>query len=178
MRLETERLVLREPRLEDVDGLLETYGDPEVMRYIAGGDPWTRGRTLRALERWLRYWDDDGFGLCVVEHADGRLLGDCGLLPWDSRTWSTGSRKALGENAEVEIGWTLARSHWGCGYATEAGRAIVAWAFGELGLSRLISLIQPGNDRSVRVATKLGERYDRDIVTAGGEQAGLYVLER
>jgi len=178
MRLETERLVLRMPRLEDVDGLVETYGDPEVMRYIASGDPWTRERTLRALERWLRYWDDDGFGLLVVEDADGRVLGDCGLLPWDSRTWSTGSRKTLGENAEVEIGWTLGRAHWGCGYATEAARAVVAWAFGELGLPRLVSLIQPGNDSSIRVATKLGERYDREIVTAGGEQASLYVIER
>jgi len=178
MQLETERLVLRKPRPEDVEGLLGTYGDPEVMRYIAGGDPWTRERTRRALERWLRYWDDDGFGLFVIEDAEGRLLGDCGLLPWDSRTWSTGSRKALREHAEVEIGWTLARAHWGRGYATEAGRAIVALAFGDLDLPRLISLIQPGNERSIRVATKLGEHYDRDVVTAGGEQASLYVVER
>jgi len=177
-RLETERLMLRMPRLEDADALLDTYGDPEVMRYIASGDPWTRERALTALERWLRYWDDDGFGLFVIEDSDGRLLGDCGLLPWDRRTWSTGSRKALGENAEIEVGWTLARAHWGCGYATEAGRAVVGWAFGELGLPRLISLIESGNHRSVRVAEKLGERYERDVVAAGGQTAMLYAVER
>ena len=96
MRLETERLALRMPQLEDVDGLLETYGDPEVMRYIAGGDPWTRERTLRALERWLRYWDDDGFGLFVIEDADGRLLGRLRpLAVGQAGRGSTGSRKAL-----------------------------------------------------------------------------------
>ncbi|TML40785.1 MAG: GNAT family N-acetyltransferase, partial [Actinobacteria bacterium] len=61
-----------------------------------------------------------------------------------------------------EIGWTLAREHWGRGYATESATAARDWALQELGLRRLISLIQRGNNASVRVAEKLGESLERE----------------
>ena len=63
---------------------------------------------------------------------------------------------------ETEIGWTLARAHWGHGYATEGATAARDWVLPELGLRRLISLIQRGNDASVRVARKLGETLERE----------------
>ena len=76
---------------------------------------------------------------------DGRVLGRAGFLRWDPETWEIGG-------SETELGWVLAREHWGQGYATEAALALRDWAFDERGLTRLISLIQQGTWRSVRVA--------------------------
>jgi len=177
MRVETERLLLRTPRVEDAEALAEAYSDPEVMRYIGDGSTTDVDGTRRAIERFLVGWETDGFGQLVAERReDGRVLGRVGFLVWDRETWTPGTRGEFGERAEVEVGWTLAREHWGSGYATEAGRAARDWAFGELGLTRLISLILPGNERSVRVAEKLGERYERDIVTVPGWAPRLYAI--
>jgi RimJ/RimL family protein N-acetyltransferase len=176
--IETERLVLRRPGRADVDELESVYGDPEVMRYIGAGSAWSRRRIEDALDRWDSFWDDDGFGQLVVRRRDdGRAIGDVGLLAWDPELWRPGSRAHIGAHAEIEIGWTLGREFWGHGYASEAATAVRDWALGELGLKRLISLIQPGNDRSIRVAEKLGARYERDVVTSGGQIAHLYSLE-
>ena len=83
-----------------------------------------------------------------------------GFLRWDPETWEIGG-------SETELGWGLAREHWGRGYATEAARALRDWAFGERGLTRLISLIQPEQPPSIRVAEKLGERHERDVEVRG-----------
>jgi RimJ/RimL family protein N-acetyltransferase len=176
IRLETERLHLRPPRAEDVDELLPVYGDADVMRYIAEGTPWSRERTLLALRRWISFWDDDGFGLFALERrADSRLLGDVGLLAWNTESWTPGSVASIGPSAVIEIGWTLARDCWGQGYATEAALAVREWAHEELGLNRLISLIHPDNDASIRVAEKLGERHETDVVLSG-RPARLYSM--
>jgi RimJ/RimL family protein N-acetyltransferase len=178
VKLETERLVLRRLTPDAADALAPIYGDPDVMRYIGDGTAWSRRRTEDALVRWHRFWEDDGFGQLAVERRDdARIVGDVGLLAWDTRTWSPGSRARIGSDAEIEVGWTLAREFWGHGYAIEAATAVRDWALGELGLSRLVSLIQPGNARSIRVAEKLGERYERDIVTHAGQTARLYALD-
>lgn len=177
--IETARLRLRTPTLDDAVELAGIYGDPEVMRFIGAGTPLSPDQTARAVETMLQRWQVDGFGLLSVERGeDGRLLGEIGLLAWDPAQWSTGSRSEIGESAEIEIGWTLAREHWGLGYATEGATAVRDWALGELGLERLISLIYPDNTSSIRVAEKLGERYERDIVTVGGQQARVYALVR
>lgn len=78
-----------------------------------------------------------------------------------------GTRRELGDAAELELGWTLESSAWGHGFATEAASAIADWAFRELQPSRLISLINPDNARSLRVAQNLGERYQRDVKVNG-----------
>jgi RimJ/RimL family protein N-acetyltransferase len=174
--LETERLQLRTPTSDDAAELADIYGDPEVMRFIGAGTPLSPDQTARAIETMVRRWQLDGFGLFSVRRDDGRLIGEIGLLAWNPADWSTGSRSEIGETAEIEIGWTLRREHWGLGYATEAATAVRDWALGELRLERLISLIQPGNAASIRVAEKLGERYERDIVTIGGQTAHVYAL--
>ena len=176
--IQTERLVLQRPGRAHAGELEPIYGDPEVMRYIGDGSAWSRPRIEEALHRWGSFWDDDGFGqLLLRRRDDGRAIGDVGLLAWDPDLWRPGSRARIGMHAEIEIGWTLGREFWGQGYATEAATAVRDWALGELGLARLVSLIQPGNERSIRVAEKLGERYERDVVTHGGQTAHLYSLE-
>jgi RimJ/RimL family protein N-acetyltransferase len=69
----------------------------------------------------------------------------------------------------MEVGWTVGRKHWGKGYAPEAGRAACAWAHDELRARHIVSLIYPGNERSIRVAEKLGERLEGRHTTRGFE---------
>jgi len=168
VQLETERLSLRPPDEADLDALVPIFGDPEVMRFIGAGTPWTRERTVEGLNRWQSFWAADGFGMFIVtRRADGRILGDTGLLAWDPRAWRPGSLRAIGEQAEIEIGWRFGREHWGNGYATEAARAVRDWGRATHGFERLISLIDPENSASIRVAEKLGARHERDVKISG-----------
>jgi len=177
VRLETERLRLRKPRLEDAHELAVAYADPETVRYIGDGSTATLPQVEQAIAHWLERWEANGLGLFSVEsREDGRVLGRSGLLVWDRTTWEVANLADAGDRAEVELAWMLAREHWGRGFATESALALRDWAVAERGLTRLISLIRPENVRSIRVAEKIGERYERDVVM-GGLPAKLYALE-
>jgi RimJ/RimL family protein N-acetyltransferase len=175
--IETERLVLRLPRLEDVDEYAAAYADPETMRYLGDGSTATREQVEEGLPRWLERWEANGLGLFSVEHREtGRLVGRVGFLVWDTATWQVSDLALAAERAEVELGWMVVREHWGHGYATEAALALRDWGIAERGLTRLISLIRHGNDRSVRVAEKIGETYEREVFLLG-QPAMLYSLQ-
>ena len=176
MQLETERLLLRRPKPRDLDGYAEFFADPEVVRYLSGVTR-TRAESEAGLERMIRHWDRHGVGLfSIVRRDDERLIGRAGLLFWDER-WRDSLRHEVAGPVETEIGWTLGREFWGRGYATEASAAVRDWALGELGVKRLISLIQRGNDASVRVAEKLGETLEReDIDGPFSATTDLYAL--
>ena len=162
MQLETERLLLRRPQAGDLDAYAELFADPEVVRYT-GGVTKSRAESELALERMIRHWDDQGVGLfSVIRMEDERVLGRVGFLVWDAESWRHAMMRPPRGRTETEIGWTLARAHWGRGYATEGATAARDWAVHELGLRRQISLIQRGNDASVRVARKLGETLERE----------------
>lgn len=167
--IETERLLLRKPRLEDAGALLAAYSDPETMRYIGDGSTTDLPGMRAAIEKWLARWDTNGIGFFVLER-DGLVVGRAGFLVWDPETWTISE---LDEHSEVEIGWTLVRAHWGNGYATEAALALRDW----IDRPRLISLIQHGNERSVQVAERIGESFERDVVVRG-VPTSLYSLER
>ena len=164
--IETERLLLRMPRHEDVDDLLGFVGDDEVMRWI-GGEAGGREAAIDQVERWLARWDANGVGQFAVVF-DGRVIGRVGLLVWDRRAWETSTYERAGEHAVTELGWALARAHWGQGLATEAARAVRDWAYAERGVERLISLIEPKNIRSIRVADKLGAVPEELVATVYG----------
>jgi RimJ/RimL family protein N-acetyltransferase len=174
--LETKRLLLRVPDDSDLDAWTAMLTDPEVARYL--GPPFASRADVAAHIRMVRERHDaDGFGLlAVVRKDDGAVIGRAGFLVWDTRTWSTSTARDAGEHAEVEIGWTLAREAWGRGYATEAGEACRDHGFAHLGLSRIAAVIQPGNDRSIAVARRLGMRPERDIRTLKGFEAQLWVV--
>lgn len=153
MRLETERLVLRPLSLDDLDPLAPFFADPDVMRYM-GGKTLTRDETEASIARLVGWFEADGFGqLAVVRKDDGELLGRCGILIWETEPWKPLAKAEADGETETEIGYALGQPHWGLGYATEA-------ASGE---SRLIALIQHGNEASRRVAEKLGMEYERDV---------------
>jgi RimJ/RimL family protein N-acetyltransferase len=162
VQLETERLLLRRPEPGDLDAYAEFFADPEVVRYT-GGVTKTRAESAAAVEAMIRHWDRHGIGLfSLVTKDDGRIVGRAGFLLWDPDRWLHGLAHELEGKLETEIGWTLGREFWGRGYATEGATAARDWALAELGLTRLISLIQRGNTASVRVAEKIGERLERE----------------
>jgi RimJ/RimL family protein N-acetyltransferase len=168
--IETERLVLRKPRLADAADLAVAYADPEVMRFMGDGSTATPAEVEKGIAQWLERWDSWGMSLLSLERReDGRVLGRAGFLRWDPETWEVGGH-------ETELGWLLGREHWGHGYATEAALALRDWAFRDRGLTRLISLINHGNLRSIRVAERIGERYERDV-EIHGKPGRLYSIE-
>jgi len=173
--LETARLRLRRIGPDDVEALARIFTDPEVMRYVGAGRPLSPDEVAAMVERIEHRFQADGFGQLAVERReDGEVIGRVGLLPLDPETWRSDSRAAIGHHAEIEIGWTLARDAWGHGYAFEAASAVIEHARTELGLGRLVSIIQHGNAASIRLAQRLGARHERDIVTSFGKAAHLY----
>lgn len=163
-RLETERLVLRPYRMEDLDAIAPILGDPETMRYYPA--PFTREKSRQWIESNLARYRDDGFGLWVMETKDGGVVGNCGLV-----------RQTVDGLPEVEVGWHVERSLWGRGLAPEAGRACCDYAFDVLRLTRVISLIRPENLPSRRVAEKLGMAIDKET-EHGNYRHFVYALER
>jgi RimJ/RimL family protein N-acetyltransferase len=156
----TERLRLRRWRAADAATLAAINADPDVMRFIGGGAPLDRARSDELLVRFEREWDQRGYGLWAVEErmdgaGAGPLLGFCGL---------TVPMFLPAVLPAVEVGWRLAREAWGRGIATEAAHAALAFGFGELGMSEIIAIVHPGNDRSLRVCAKLGMTRRRDRV--------------
>ena len=147
--LETERLQLRQFRDSDLDALARMSSDPEVMRFIGEGKAQDRDDVWRGIAQHLGHWQLRGYGnWAAVDKATGECVGRIGL--WNPEGWPG-----------LEVGWLLARSHWGRGLATEGGRAARDWAFATLGADRLISVIHPDNTASIRVAERLGETFER-----------------
>ena len=175
--IETERLLLRRPRLSDAKALHAAYSDPEVMEYVGLGEPFAKPEQTKAwIEQALARWKADGFGHFVIE-KDTKVIGRSGFLVWDPDEWQPGTLAQLGGHAAVELGWLLAREHWGNGYATEAALALRDYGFRELGFERLISLIAHGNEASEKVAQRIGARYVRDI-GRGEWRARLFAVSR
>ena len=173
--LETERLVLRDPKDDDVGAWTAMLGHPDVSRFLRHS---TRPEVVAHIRTVRRRHAIDGFGLlAVVRKDDSRVVGRAGLLVWDRRTWTPTTLRGAGDHAEIEIGWALAPEFWGRGYATEAGAASRDYALEELGRPRVISLIAHYNERSVNVAEKLGLAYERDVETHRGEVVQLFSLE-
>jgi RimJ/RimL family protein N-acetyltransferase len=148
--LETERLRLRQWRDDDLDAYAVLCADPEVMRWLGG--PMTRDAAADQINTFRKHWDDEGFGLWCATTSDDECIGFIGLaiphfLP-----------EVL---PAVEIGWRLARSQWGQGFATEGARATMDFAFGTLALDRLVSITRPENRSSWNVMQKLGMTLER-----------------
>ena len=163
--LQTERLRLRPFTSDDLDPLLEILGDAETMRFYPA--PFTRDRTRAWIERNQQRYAEDGFGLWAVEdRRTGEFVGDCGP------TW-----QPVDDVPYVEIGWHVRRDLWGRGIAPEAGVACRGWAFANLDVERLISLIRPENLQSRRVAEKLGMTVWRETIHSDLPHL-VYAIER
>lgn len=150
--IETERLELRPFTREDAPFILRLLNEPSFIENIADKGV----RTLEQAEGYLvngpmasqaKY----GHGLWAVERkADGALMGMCGLIKRDAF-------------ADRDLGYAFLPEFWGKGFAREAARASLAWGHSEMGLRRVIAIVSPGNEASIRLLSSLGFRFVRMI---------------
>ena len=148
--IETERLRLRGFRMEDYPAVAAYKADPEVMRFVGGAEG--------GLLAWKSFcsmtgsWNVLGYGLfCVAIRETDECIGHCG--PINPPGWP-----------EPEIGYTLARAAQGKGYAAEAAAAALRFAYERLGWTTAISIIDPDNHPSQKVAHKLGASREQENV--------------
>lgn len=148
LQLETPRLVLRPPRMEDFDAWAAFLDDEVATRFI--------GRQPRALA-WRTFmcmcgaWFMTGVAMfSVIEKSSGKWVGRLG--PWGPEGWP-----------EPEVGWGISREHWGKGYASEGAAAAMDYAFGVLGWDHVIHCIDPENLASIGVAKRLGSSNLRRV---------------
>ncbi|MEM8950210.1 MAG: GNAT family N-acetyltransferase, partial [Pseudomonadota bacterium] len=144
--LQTERLTLRNWHLDDLDHLASMNVDDKVMRFFP--DRPDRDQSAQMLARVMGNIQRHGFGFWVLERLeDNAFVGFAGLLHPAFHTHFTPC---------VEVGWRLKRSIWGQGYATEAGRASLDFAFERLGVDQVVSMAVVDNLPSRRVMERLG----------------------
>jgi ribosomal-protein-alanine N-acetyltransferase len=166
MQLETQRLRLKSLQTADAESLARLWTDPEVTKFMGG--PRNFEVVRQTLVEDAQVDPPPEFDLWpVIEKATGRIIGHCGLLD-----------KEVEGVTEIELVYVFAKSAWGQGYATEMAAAVKDYALGQLGLERIISLIDPENAASERVAEKVGLRYEQDIVRPGGETMRIYAKSR
>src|SRR5437868_3181796 len=133
----------------------ELFADPVVMHGLNREPVPELDETRAMIEGGMDGWRTDGLGPFILETAvDRRMVGQAGLMIFDTRDWTPSTWTSAGSHAQPELGWALIRAHWGLGYATEAAAAIRDWAH-RCSLDRLVSLISPDNARSQRVARRL-----------------------
>lgn len=144
--LETERLILRMWRESDFERHAEICADPEVMRFLGEGKSLNRMDAWRHMAMLIGHWFLRGYGHWAVERKqDNMLLGRIGFYNPDG--WPG-----------FELGWTLARDAWGQGYASEGAARALRYAFEDMKRDHVISLIDPQNTASIKVARRLGEQ--------------------
>jgi [ribosomal protein S5]-alanine N-acetyltransferase len=153
--IETERLLIRafEPE-NDFEPMVGVYSDPEVMQYIRGGAV-AADAVRETLQRYARAQEERGFSSwAVVERTSGRPVGDVGF-------------DVFGPTGDVELGWTLARAVWGRGYASEAAAACLAAGLEHLEVPRIVAVVDAENERSIRVAERIGMARMESVRTHG-----------
>ncbi|NDH08067.1 MAG: N-acetyltransferase [Gammaproteobacteria bacterium] len=149
VKVETKRLLLRPFTLDDLDDFSSICADPEVMRFIGDGKPMDKETVKQRMLSWIALYEEQGFGLLALTlKNNNKLLGFCGLI-----------NQIVDGESYIELGYRLDRDFWGQGIATEAARAIRDYAFNQLSLSSLISIIHVDNIASKMVAQKVGMRH-------------------
>lgn len=142
--LETERLRLVAFNERHFDAYAAMLADPESTRWIGDGQPLDRMNAWRSLAMLLGHWQLRGYGMWALERkTDGAFVGRAGLMRPEG--WP-----------DIELGWMLKPEHRHRGYASEASRAVLAFAFGTLQAPRVVSLVRPGNESAAKVAQRLG----------------------
>jgi [ribosomal protein S5]-alanine N-acetyltransferase len=195
--LESERLVLRRITEADLEFFNKLHADPEVARYIGPGRPRSAEESRGWFESVMWTYENLNLGQLAVRcKSDGRLIGRCGLSDLaveaepsagtPPRVWYQRDQIPQGTELvfECELGYTFDPASWGKGYATEAARCVFEYACSVLRLSRVISIINPSNTRSLRVASRfdlqltdsvelLGKRLNRYVWRMPGRQTSL-----
>jgi [ribosomal protein S5]-alanine N-acetyltransferase len=150
--LETERLVLRPLSDTDLDALHRISNEPLVRPYLWDDEPVSMEQIEGIFSQSVREFAKKGLGLFGVRlRGEAELLGLCGF-------------RSLENTDEIELAYQLSQKWWGRGFATEAARACLHYAFEEVGLERIVAGVEPQNVASKRVIEKLGMRYAGEMV--------------
>lgn len=165
--LETERLTLRRLATVDAPFILDLLNQPSFLRFI--GD--RKVRTLADAENYIlngpvKSYARFGFGLWLVELKDPSVpAGICGLIKRD-------------ELPDVDVGYAFLPKYWSKGYATEAVTAVMAYGRNVVKLERILAIVSPDNERSIKVLEKVGLRYE-GVMTwpADGAELKLYTTD-
>jgi ribosomal-protein-alanine N-acetyltransferase len=169
--VETARLLLRVPADADAEALMGILWDPEVVaqkKVTLTKPPGGLDQAVKNTRGMIRQWQLRGYGQwCVVEKATGEVMGCVGFYH-PQRPWPG-----------VDLGWVLHRSRRGQGFAAEAATAALDWLWTYTAVDSVVSLIAPQDLRSIRIATKIGERFDRaDVDPVHGEAVHIYRIDR
>ncbi len=168
--IETERLILRPFAERDLDRYLEIHTTPEVRASLHIIPEFDRSHAWRSIAMWRGQWALRNSGNWALELKEtGEFIGRAGP-----------HRPELPDWPGLEIGWTLDPAHWGHGYATEAGRASIDWAFANHDVGELVSCILPANTASQAVARRLGYTLREEKVLSFFPDGphGVWVLPR
>ncbi|TYR80760.1 GNAT family N-acetyltransferase [Priestia megaterium] len=149
--METNRLRFRKMNEQDTANLLKIFSDSESMKFY----PSTKGE--EETKQWINWMTNHyhayGIGLWIVEHREtSEFLGQCGFV-----------LQKLNQRIEAELGYLFVRDAWGKGYGTEASLACKNYGFETLKLSKIVSLIDPENIASSKIAKKLGMSIESRI---------------
>jgi RimJ/RimL family protein N-acetyltransferase len=169
--VETARLLMRVPELSDAEALMGIFWDPEVVerkQVTLREPPGGLDRALKNTGEMVAQWELRGYGYwSVIEKTSGDVIGCVGFFD------------PPGDWPGVDLGWLIHRSRWGHGFATEAATAALAWVWQYTQLDRIVSLIAPHDLRSIRIATKIGQRFERaDVDPVHGEPVHVYTIAR
>jgi RimJ/RimL family protein N-acetyltransferase len=162
--LHTPRLHLQPLGGHHVEALHPIWGDPKVIWWGHHREP---GETAAFVRAVLERERPPGTGWWIVLDRDRtEAVGDVILQPVPRPT------------GEIEVGWHLARDHWGRGYATEGAQRLIEYAFGSMGLDLLVADIAPHNTGSIAVAERLGMRRRPGEIDRGGTAHGVWEIRR
>ena len=153
--LETKRLVLRSFQSDDLEALIAYRSDPLVARYQGWDAPYSRKRAIAFVEKMSSQQpgiQGEWYQLVIGLKPEGVILGDCTfrILPEDAH--------------QAEIGFTLAREHWGQGYASEAVSCLLGYLFGDPALHRIRAICDAENTASMKVLERVGMRREGHFI--------------
>jgi RimJ/RimL family protein N-acetyltransferase len=168
--VETPRLLLRLPEIADAEPFMAIMWDPEVVakkQVTLREEPGDIELARKKTSSLIKHWQDRGYGLwTVVEKASGRIIGTVGLQKWQG--WP-----------DAELAWIIHRDWWSQGIASEAAQAALAWAWQHTSLDHVISIINADDTRSMKVATKVGEQFERaDVDPIDGGPVHIFGVSR
>lgn len=144
--IETDRIYLRPFSMDDVESFAKICANPNVMRYIGDGKPVSHAVIAAKIPEWIELYEKQNYGLmAIIIKGTEELIGFCGLI-----------HQIVDGDGYIELGYRLDEAYWGKGIATEAALAFIDYAFNELEIPMLISIIHHKNDASKRVAKKVG----------------------
>jgi RimJ/RimL family protein N-acetyltransferase len=163
--LETDRLLLREFVMDDVEDFFRMVSDPDVTRYTGVGSKTLEEARKTLEERPLLDYRKHGYGRwAAVYKPTAKVIGFAGL-------------KYLEDVGEVDLGYRFFKEHWGKGLATEASRAVLTYGVDTLQLQRIIGIADIANKASIRVLEKVGFRFER-LTTYQDQEVAWYVFEK